>query len=267
MSAKIKLFCIILLFTGNIALIYAEEKRKEIILFSGTGVRPLAEAFIREFERVEQVKILTNYGGSAHLLGQISTAKRGDLFMPGEALYVDAAIEKGLADGSTKQKVACFIPVILVRKGLSIPIANVRDLAKSGLRLGFGDERSCAIGQVTPLILKKNGVEPQEIAKSVVYKSATVEELGIAVKMGTIDATILWDTTARYYTNYTNDATVVEIPLENNVLSVIPIVVLKFSQYPDIAKKFIEFVVSDTGKEIIKRTGWSFVPSAKQSER
>lgn len=264
MSTKIKLFCIVLVLIGNMARIYAEEKRKELILFSGAGIRPLAEEFIREFERREQVKILATYGGSAHILGQISTTKRGDLFMPGEELYVDAAIERGLADNSTKQKVACFIPVILLRKGLSIPITNVRDLKKSGLRLGFGDERSCAVGQLTLLILKKNGVEMQEIAKSVVYKSATVEELGIAVKMGTIDATIVWDTTARYYTN---DTTIVEIPLENNVLSVIPIVVLKFSQYPDIAKKFIEFVVSDTGKEIIKRTGWSFVPSEKHSEK
>jgi molybdate transport system substrate-binding protein len=261
MSAKVKILYMVLLFMSNIVQIYADEKKTEIILFCGAGIRPLAEAFIREFETREKTKILATYGGSGPLLGQISTMKRGDLFMPGEEQYADIAIEKGLADASTKQKVACFIPVILVRKGLSISVTGVKDLTRPGLRLGFGDERSAAVGQVTLSILKKNGIDPGEITKSVVYKSGTVDELGIAIKMGTIDATIVWDATARYYTNF---GTIVEIPPENNVFSIIPIVVLKFSEHPDVAKKFVEFVTSDRGKEIVKNAGWSLIPPASK---
>jgi len=228
--------------------------RTELILYCAAGVRPAAQALIEAFEANRNVKIRATYAGAGHLLGQIASVEAGDLFMPGAELYVDTAIEKGLALSETKRIVAFFVPVIFVRKGNPHNIASLQDLTRKGLRLGFGDERSCAVGDKTLKILEKNRILYEAVEDNVVYKSGTVNELGVAIKLGNVDAVILWDATGRNFARY---GEAVRIPDECNVLSPIPIVVLKSSKHPRIARKFTTFVASEQGRGILADNGYN----------
>ena len=85
---------------------FTTNKRTELLLFCGAGIRPAADLLIKEFETKHNIKINTTYGGSGRLLGQISSIKKGDLFMPGAEFYVDLAIKDELAYKDTKNIVA-----------------------------------------------------------------------------------------------------------------------------------------------------------------
>jgi molybdate transport system substrate-binding protein len=231
----------------------ARLEATELLLYCGAGIRPAAEALIKAFEAGNDLKINATYAGSGHLLGQISTLQRGDLFMPGAELYVTLAIEKGLALEDTKHIAAHFVPVIFVSKGNPENIRSLRDLTRAGLRLGFGDERSCAVGKKTLNILEKNGIPYDDLKGNVVYKSGTVNELGLAIQLGNVDAVILWDANARQYAQY-GDA--VAIPPEQNVLSSIPVVVLKSSTHVAAARRFIEFIATQEGRRILTEQGY-----------
>ncbi len=227
---------------------------KELTLHCGAGIRPAAKALIEAFEATHDVKISGNYAGSGTLLGQITALQKGDLFMPGAELYVDKAIEKGLAVKDTKRVVAYFIPVIFVQKGNPRGVASLQDLKKEGLRVGLGDERACAIGKKTLKIFEKNGIPYADIQKNVANKSGTVTELGMWIQLKNVDATILWDANARHFAK---DGDVVEIPVEQNIPSTIPIVLLECSAYPEEARDFIEFATSNEGRKLLTDRGYT----------
>ena len=234
----------------------------ELTMYCGAGIRPAAEALIEAFEAKHHIKINVTYSGSGLLLGQITTLQTGDLFMPGAEWYVDMAIEKGLALRETKRIVAYFVPVIFVRKGNPHNIASLQDLTRKGLRLGFGDERSCAVGKKTLKILEKNDIPYSDVEANVVYKSGTVNELGLAIQLENVDAVILWDANARHFAEH---GEVVAIPKEQNVLSPIPAVVLKSSRHPAAAAEFVDFITSDEGRGIFSDRGYSVsAPSDKR---
>jgi len=225
-----------------------------LTLYCGAGIRPAAEALIRAFEQGRPVTINATYAGSGRLLGQIVTLQTGDLFMPGAALYVDRAIEKGLAFADTRRAVAYFVPVVFVQKGNPKGVRSLQDLKQAGLRLGFGDERSCAVGKKTLKILEKNAIPYSSLEQNVVYKSGTVNELGLAVQLGNVDAVILWDANARHFAE---SGDVVPIPPPQNIPSTIPVVLLKCSAHPREGREFIEFLVSPRGREILIERGYT----------
>lgn len=225
-----------------------------LMLHCGAGIRPAAEALIQEFEAKSTVRIQATYAGSGRLLGQIAAHPTGDLFMPGAEQYVDKAIQQGLAVRGTKATVAYFIPVIFVQKGNPRNIQSLEDLARKGLRLGFGDERACAVGSKTLTLLHKNDIPYERLRENVVYKSGTVNELGLAIQLRNVDAVIVWDANARQFARHGD---VVNIPLEKNAPSTIPIVLLKSSKHAEDATQFIDFVTSAAGRRILKAEGYT----------
>jgi molybdate transport system substrate-binding protein len=241
----------------------AHLETTELTLYCGAGIRPAAEALIKAFQAKHGVSIRATYAGSGRLLGQISALQTGDLFMPGAELYVDKAIENGLALKDTKRIAAHFVPVIFVRKGNPKNIRSLRDLARAGLRLGFGDERSCAVGKKTLKILEKNGIPYDDLKGNVVTKSATVNELGLAIQLGNVDAVILWDANARHFAEH---GEVVAIPPEQNVLSPIPVIVLKSSRHVAAARRFVEFIASEEGRRILTQKGYGLPPRTRNDQ-
>jgi molybdate transport system substrate-binding protein len=167
--------------------------------------------------------------------------------MPGDDLYVDLAIERSLADASTRLDLAYFIPVIQVKKGNPLGISTLHDLTKPGIRVGLGDPRSVAVGKKTLKILEKSGVDSSKLTSNLIYHSGTVTELAAAVELGTIDAAIVWDATAR---NHERTCDTVMIPWNYNVLATVPIVLLKTTNVRKEALAFAAFAASDKGKRI-----------------
>ena len=225
-----------------------------LVLYCGAGIRPAADAVIQAFEASHDVKIRPTYEGSEVLLGQLDASRKGDLFMPGAEPYVDRAIEKGLADGETKRIVAHFVPVIFVQPGNPKGILGLEDLGREGLRIGLGDERSCAVGKQMLKILEKNEMPYEMLQGNVHFKAATVNQLPMQVQLGNLDVVVCWDANARHFLK---DGEMVEIPPEQNVPSSIPIVRLAFSHAPEEAMEFIEFIVSEQGRGILEEQGYT----------
>ncbi|MDD2599699.1 MAG: molybdate ABC transporter substrate-binding protein [Kiritimatiellae bacterium] len=243
----------------RMALPAAAETPTTLMLFCGAGVRPAAEALISAFEAQHpKVRVSPTYGGSGQLLGQIGSIRKGDVFMPVEAFYIDRAIEMGVAEVTTQHTIGWFVPVIFTKKDNPHAITKLADLAQPGVRLGVGDERSCAIGITTVALLEQVGSTAEAIRANIVYKSATVDELALAVRLGTVDAVIVWEAVARYYTRFG-----VIVPLAEGVkhAAEISIVRLKSTNSPAAADAFIDFVVAPEGQALLAKLGYG--PPAK----
>lgn len=223
-------------------------------LYCGAGMRPAAAELVAEFGRDRGVAIESDYGGSAVLLSRIKLTREGDLYMPGDIRYVEQAQADGLVASSVN---ACYsIPVILVANRASKPVRGLTDLTAPGLRVGVGEPTACAIGEVTKEILDRAGIAEQ-VQANVVFTSLTVNELGMQIKSGQLDATIVWDAIARQYADV---AEIVAVDPDANVISTIPVAVLESSRYPELAREFQQFVTSERGREIWARHGFTTSP-------
>mgnify|MGYP000527066383 CR=1 FL=1 len=241
----------------------ATSGSESIMLYCGAGIRPAVKPVIDEFERETGIRVETSYGGSGQLFGQLISRRKGDLYMPGAEYYVDRAAEKGLADADTKARVAYFIPVILVQNGNPKDITSLGDFTRHDIRLGLGEPQACAIGKRTVKIFDRNNIPYAKVKENVVTNTTTVNELGTAIQMKTVDATIMWDANAK---NFTQDGDIVRIPPEKNIPSIIPIIRLSFSKRPEAAQEFIDFLISSRGQEMIKGQGYTTKLPGKEEE-
>ncbi len=228
---------------------------EELLLYCGAGIRPPADELIEVFGRDYGVKIFPDYAGSEVLLSKIKLVRRGDLYMPGDKHYVEQAAQ---ADMILSRRTVCYwVPTILVRKGNPKKIHGLEDLLKPGIKLGLGEPEACAIGRTSKQILEKNNITREDIKKNLMFQSLTVNELGMQIQAQALDAVIVWDAIARYYSDYGDE---IPMPPEKNVISTVDIGVLKFTEHQELAEKFVDFVTSEKGRRIFNKHNYSIEP-------
>jgi molybdate transport system substrate-binding protein len=227
---------------------------RELVLYCGAGLREPGEDLIAAFGAKHGIAVSATYAGSGRLLGQLAASRHGDVFMPGSSYYVERAIDQGMVEAGGARTAGYFVPVILVRKGNPHGIRTLADLARPKLRVGLGDERAVAVGRRAVELFEKNAIDRNGVTANVVFASGTVNELGVAIEMGTIDAAIVWDATARQYARVGD---IVEIPPEQNIVSAIPVAAVSFARDRAGAELFVEFVTSEEGRAILRGHGYA----------
>jgi len=224
------------------------QQEPVLMLFCGAGIHLPVSELAEEFSRGHRCRIDADYAGSEVLLSRIRLKKKGDLYMPGDQSYLNIAAEAGMIES---EKIACyFVPAILVAKGNPKHISTLRDLTGAGIRLGLGDSSACAIGRQSRKIFAKNNIPWAEVQKNLVFQSLTVNELGMQIQAGSLDAVILWDAVGSQYLDH---GELVPIPPEQNVISTVPVGVLSFSRHKALARQFTEFAASDRGRNIFRK--------------
>ncbi len=227
----------------------AEDK---VFVWCAAGMRPPIKELAEEFEETHGIPIELTYGGSELLLGQIELHKRGDVYIAGDADYIDMADERGFV--STRRTLCYFVPVILVQEGNPKGITGFDDLLQPRMKLGQGDPKAAAIGRLMPTILELNDVDPDAWRDNVEQMTPTVNELAIHVQLGNLDAAIVWDSIARQYEDYSD---IIDISPDRNATPIVEGAVLTFSNMPDEAQAFLDFLASDRGKEVLAKHGYT----------
>jgi molybdate transport system substrate-binding protein len=250
-------FCVLLIvvFAGGIAGCQRDpastpdsREQPTLLMFCGAGIQSPVSEIVEAFNHSHECSIEVDYAGSEVLLSRIKLKEKGDLYMPGDQSYVEIAAEAGMIESSIA---ACFfVPAILVAKGNPKNIVSLHDLTRPGIRLGLGDANACAIGRQSRKIFARNNIPWANVEKSLAFQSMTVNELGIQIQTGSLDAVIVWDAVAN---QYLDQGELVEIPLEQNIISTVPVGVLKYSRHKDLARQFAEFAASDPGHSIFRK--------------
>lgn len=228
---------------------------KELLVFCGAGLRPPVAELASTFARENSIKVVPDYAGAEVLLSKIKLAQRGDLYMPGDRQFVCQAAEKGLI---LSQKSVCyFVPTILVQKDNPEKIRHLDDLIKPGIKLGLGHPYILPVGRIAREIFQKNNISWTDVERNLKFQSTTVNELGMQIQAKSLDAVIVWDAIARYYSEHGDQ---VPIPAEQNVISTVDVGVLTFTQNRELAEKFVNFVVSERGQAVFKKHNYSTEP-------
>jgi len=237
----------------------ATEEPHSLLVYCGAGMRkPMNEIGTLFFEEYG-ISVNYNYAGSNTLLAQMELVRKGDVYMPGATYYFDIAKEKGITD--YEQRVAYHVPVIAVPKGNPAGITSLSDLTKPGVTVIIGDSKAAAIGKLADRILKENGIY-DAVDNNTIARGATVNELVVYTSMKQADASIIWED---LIVN-SDKMEIVEIPREQNIIKIIPIGTLAFSENKDAARKFVDFVAAPEGKAIFEKHGFTAYPNEKYGD-
>ncbi len=220
-------------------------------VYSGAGISKAMDEMGQAFENKYGAKVNFNYAGCAQLLGQMEINKQGDVFVGGSLNDMDIAKQKGFTDKYVE--VAYHIPAIAVPKGNPAGITCLEDLAKPGVKLILGDEKSNAIGKKAAKIFEKNKLTG--IEKNVVSRTATVNEIVTQIGMKQGDAGLIFEDNGVG----AKDIEVISIPQEQNAIDKVPVCVLSFTKNPELAQAFVDFIASDEGKTIFVKHGFKII--------
>lgn len=224
-----------------------------LFVYCGAGIRPAMEDLRVEFTAKTGIPVQVAYAGSGCLLSMLTFARSGDLYMPGEEEYVDQAKGQGfVVDDVTA---AYFVAVVMVQKGNPKNIRSLADLARSDVRVGIGNPDSVACGLVARRILQRAGIWDEVYANISAQGActATAMELSNALVLNAIDAAINWDAMAFPVRDRVE---ILVIPPEQNIEVPIPLATLAWSKHQAEAKRFIQFVLSETGQQHFTRHGY-----------
>jgi molybdate transport system substrate-binding protein len=215
----------------------------------------------QEFEKANPgAKITFNFAGSQDLVTQLGQGARADVFASADLKNMDALKKQDLV-ASDPQVFARNRLVVIVPKDNRANVQQLKDLAKPGLKLVIAD-KSVPVGNYALQVLDKLSADPaygsgfkEAVLKNVVSQENNVKAVVSKISLGEGDVGIVYATDAQ---TAASKVTTISIPDDMNVIALYPTAVIKGSSNPDLAAKWIVFVLSPQGQAILTQFG--FVP-------
>ncbi len=208
------------------------------------------------------VTVTYSFGASSTLATQLSQGAPADIFASANATQMNAAISAKRIAG-TPRTFAKNRLVLIVPASNPAKIMSLKDLATPGIKLVIA-ANGVPVRDYTNTMLDKLAQNPAygdafktAVLKNVVSEEANVRQVSAKVSLGEADAGFV------YRSDVTPDISgsvqIIQIPDAVNTLATYPIAVTNDSANPDLAKKYIDYVLSDAGQKILVK--WNFISS------
>ena len=217
-----------------------------LFMYCAAGLRYPVEEIVQQYRQRYGVQVEIQYGGSNTLLNQLEVARVGDLYLCADETYIRQARSKGLV--REVLPIAFQTPVIVVKKGNPKRIAMLDDLLREDVTVALGNPDGAAIGKITHDLLTAAGLWEKisaHVTKRGVFKP-TVNEIANDVKLGSVDAGIIWDATAAQYPELES----IKADALDPGASLVEVGVLSSARNPSAAIRFARYVAaSNAGLE------------------
>jgi molybdate transport system substrate-binding protein len=228
---------------------------------------------LARFEQENNVKILINLAGSDALYQQIYSGSPADVYMAADSSWLAKLNQNELLYNNQYWNFTSNVLVVIVPLDNPRNIGSLLDLTQPGVRIA-----ACAwtvpAGKYTNITLTKidktwgdeasssykgpewKNYRDQVIANVITYET-TVEHVVGKVLTGTVDAGFAYMSDAVFLGQ--SKLKYVQIPSDVNIQAAYGIGVLKESSHYDLATKYVNFWLSETGQGLLAKYGFGSV--------
>jgi molybdenum ABC transporter molybdate-binding protein len=232
-----------------------------LVVFCAASNKGVMEAVRADYEKQYGAKLQIQYGPSQTLLESIKLSGTGDLYLPADDSYLALAREKQLV--ADEFPLATMQPVVAVAKGNPKGIKGLKDLLREDVRLAQASPDGAAIGKLTRQTLTASGQWDQLDAHTTVY-TTTVTEVANVVKVGSVDAGIVYDVVLHDYP--TLEA--VPLPELKGAEAKVAVSLLSTSRQPQRALHLARYIAAeDAGLKRYREHGFQTVQGDAWSDR
>jgi ABC-type molybdate transport system substrate-binding protein len=141
---------------------------------------------------------------------------------------------------------------ILVQKGNPHQIAGLQDLTKSGLRVGIGHEKQCAMGWITQKTFEESGLKTK-IMENVTVQTPTGDMLVNQLRTGSLDAVVAYLSNAAGSGEFLDAVRIEGIPCSTATQ---PWAVARKTRYPRLAERLFRQISSADSQAIFAAEGF-----------
>jgi molybdate transport system substrate-binding protein len=238
---------------------------KEITVFTAASLTGAFSEIGGIFENETDIHAVFNFDGSQALRTQIENGAYADVFASANKKQMNALKNGGLMNNSSiiifaKNKISLIVP-----KDNPAKIESISDLAKPGIKIVMGT-KDVPVGDYALQIIDKLGNDSSygqdyktKVLSNVISQETTVNYVVTKVALGEADVGFA------YVSDVTEDLASkvdkIEIPDEYNIIAEYPMGLLQESKYPTGGMEFMNLVISDEGKAVLEKYGFSPVES------
>ncbi|WP_027185297.1 molybdate ABC transporter substrate-binding protein [Desulfovibrio inopinatus] len=207
------------------------------------------------FEKANpDVTVTFNFASSGALYRQIEQGAPVDVFASANQQWMKKAVEGGLVTKDSVKNFASNTLVLAVPKGNPAKISGPDSLKEASVtRIGIGQPKTVPAGRYAEGSLKSLGMY-DELMSKYIFGESVRQVLDYLIR-GEIQAGFVYATDAKKGGDGLE--IVATMPLEKPITY--PIGILKDAASPDLAKTFIEFVLSPDGQKLLEARGFSAV--------
>lgn len=235
---------------------------RELLVFAGAASKPPLEEIANRFEEKTGVKVRLTFGGSGTVLSQMKLSQQGDIYLPGSSDFMEMAKKEGVVDPATERIVVYLLPAINVPKGNPQNIQKLEDLAKPGLKVALARPDTVCVGLYGAEILEKEGLA-EEVKKNIVTYAESCEKVANLVALKQVDAVLGWEVFASWEPDKIQ--TIFLPPEKVPRIGYIPVAISKYTKQKDLARQFIEYLISEEGKSVFKK--WGYITTEEEARK
>lgn len=236
----------------------------QLIVFAAASLTEAFDAAARQFESNHPgMTVVLNLAGSQQLAHQLSQGAPADVFASADVAQMQAAVETGRVKHGSQVTFANNRLALIIPLENPAGLQNLPDLARPGLQLVLAASEVPA-GHYAMLLLENAAADPgygpafrDNVLANVVSFEENVRAVLSKVRLGEADAGIVY--TSDVEPELADGVRQIDIPDHLNVQAGYLIAPLANSQQPDLARDFIDFVLSDQGQKLLNDNGFSSV--------
>jgi molybdate transport system substrate-binding protein len=222
----------------------------EIIVAAAANLSDSFPELAQEFTRQSGIKVVLSFGGTADLAKQIENGAPFDVFAAADVVHVSALAQKGLITAGTVNAYARGSLVIWMPAGGKIKLDRVEDLDQTAIeRIAIAKPDIAPYGQAAIQALQALNLW-QKVEPKVVY-GMNVSQVKQYVSSGNAEVGFL-------PRSLVQDGKGTSLEVDEKLHQPIDqaIGVVHASTRPDEARRFMEFVLSHAGQEILRKHGY-----------
>lgn len=228
----------------------AQNTQDELTMYCAAGMKPAVEKIAKAYKEEYGIHVNLQYGGSGTLLSNLQVAKQGDIYLAADESYISKARERGLLDET--QPLAFLKPVLAVAANNPLNIQSIEDLKNDDIKLSIANPEAASVGKLTQKMLEESG-DWESLKGYINVMKPTVNEVANDIKLGTVDAGIIWDAVAVQYP----ELDFIELPKWEKFAQQVTVGILKSTKNPTAALKFLRYLsAKDRGLETFAALGY-----------
>ena len=218
-----------------------------VVVFAAASLNGAFDKLGSKFEKAHPgVTVKFNYAGSSSLATQLKQGAPADLFASANTQNMNLVTDDSLAKGQPKTFARNKLE-IMVAPGNPQHIKSVSDLANKSVKVAV-----CApavpCGSYSEQIFKKAGVTVHPVSEE-----TSVSGVVTKVSLGEADAGVVYVTDVKEAGSKVSGVT---IPADQNVVADYPIVELKDAPNASAASAFMNYVLSQAGRNVLTSYGF-----------
>jgi len=229
---------------------------REITVSAAVSLRDAFRELSKQYEERSGSKVNFNFGASGALQKQIESGAPVDVFASAGIPQMDALATRGLIAPETRRDFARNTLVLGVPADSTSGITAFADLGGAKVKkLAIGNPKTVPVGQYAEQSLTRLGLW-QGLGPRLILAEDVRQALDYVAR-GEVDAGVVYASDVQAAGGRVR--TVATAPADSHDPILYPIAVVRASGHQDVARAFIDSVMSDEGQRVLEKYGFEGV--------